>query len=377
MSFSNPVTRHDECSDFGKSDFTDLDKTVLNEGSWADPRFNTEPKPAEVFEVLGKCATEDLGGKKVVGTDESSVVESVFKPVSPHEFLESTTVLDAEGQHFGKIDDSICDSLENSEVAKALEEDFVLTSPFKSRRRTGVFGETASSSIEAPQYTEQLDIDTPLQGSCGFDDPDEGAWQHDGLAFDEGPEDQSADNQLDFQGCLPPSWDEFFEPVNPRAVHRLRTKTPAHLTNYSNTALVTKFDYKVKKSQIKVQKAAFRLAQRTAKQTAIRLLAAQPELVQVGQAEQVGAPPMVFAASATPHSSHDIQSLASNCNIIYCRACSGWSLRIKLKSLKEPCEGLKNGNRSRLALLKAGVAPYPGAKMPAHLSRVHCRGKQR
>ena len=160
-------------------------------------------------------------------------------------------------------------------------------------------------------------------------------------------------------------------------VHRLRAKTPAHMTNYFNTALATKTDYKVKMSQLKAKKSAFRFAQRTGKQIAIRSLAAQPELARGLQEEQVGVPPLAGAKCSTPHPSHNIQTLATNSNIIYCKTCSGWALRIKLKSLARQCEELKDGNKSRLRLLEAGVAPYPGAKMPAHLSRAHCVGKHR
>ena len=123
--------------------------------------------------------------------------------------------------------------------------------------------------------------------------------------------------------------------------------------------------------------AANRVAQRSAKQTAIRLLAAQPELARSSQAEQVEVHTVAEATDSAPHATHDIQNLATNSSIIFCRTCSGWSLRNKLKSLAGRCEGLKDGNRSRLRLLEVGVAPFPGAKMPAHLSRVHCRGKQR
>ena len=129
-------------------------------------------------------------------------------------------------------------------------------------------------------------------------------------------------------------------------------------------------------SQRKAEQSAFRSAQRSAKQIAIRLLAAQLELARRPQEETVEGT-QVGTNCAMPHASHEIQYLATDNSIIYCRICSGWSLRIKLKSLRKESEGLKDGNRFRLRLLEVGVAPYPGAKMPAHLSRVHCRGRRR
>ena len=199
------------------------------------------------------------------------------------------------------------------------------------------------------------------QSQFGFDDAD---------GDDEvGPDGSQGDHWFEQQ---PPSANEFQDEVEPFQFRRLYRKTNAKDTNYSNTALVCRSDFKVLQHLKRASMHEHKVAKGSARASAIRLLALQPELVS-SQANSTSS----SSTTSGPHHTHDITHLANDATIIYCRVCSAWSLRSKLKCLKSVCQGLKDGNRSRLRLLQCGVAPYPGAKMPSHLSRVHCRGKVR
>ena len=111
--------------------------------------------------------------------------------------------------------------------------------------------------------------------------------------------------------------------------------------------------------------------------SALKLLSAQPELANGfrGEGDDVGCSG-ASAIVSTPHPSHDIQTLSSRMNIVYCRRCSTWSKNVKLKALARTCEGLKEGNKGQLRLLQLGIVPLPGAKVPVHLRRIFARGRR-
>ena len=159
---------------------------------------------------------------------------------------------------------------------------------------------------------------------------------------------------------------EIPEAFSLRPKRRLVKKTSQIDTAFSNTALANRKDFKVRMVEQKIEKRRFKSEQTMARAEAIQILANQPPTVDHREIAEVYPP---IEADERPHASHEILTLQNNEDIIFCRVCSAWSARLKLKSLLVPCQELKDGNRSRLKLLMAGVAPYPGAKMPTTHSR--------
>ena len=159
---------------------------------------------------------------------------------------------------------------------------------------------------------------------------------------------------------------------------RLRVKTSPLLTGYPNTALVTKSVYKVEMAQRRSLRASHKTEKAAAVKSALKLLAAQPELAKdfKSEADELECSGGI-AIVRTPHPSHDIQTLQSHKNLIYCRRCSSWSMNVKLKALARTCEGLKEGNKGQLSLLQLGIVPLPGVKVPGHLRRIYARGRRR
>ena len=165
--------------------------------------------------------------------------------------------------------------------------------------------------------------------------------------------------------------------LNTQRVKRRRIvgKTPAGSTNYTNNALATRADYRIRKERIAVQRKAEKADKKISYRKAIELLAAQPERSHQPRVE----PPTEGAVRKTPmpvpHLSHDITDLANSATIIFCRRCCAWSQRTKLRALRGECGGLvTDGNKNNLRLLECGVAPYKGAKIPLHLKL--CRGRK-
>ena len=149
-------------------------------------------------------------------------------------------------------------------------------------------------------------------------------------------------------------------------------------TGYSNTALVTRSNYKIGMEQRRNKIASHKRERTLAVRAAIRLLAAQPNLGNdLFDNLDVAERSFVEARVNNPHPSHDIQTLASHVNIIYCRRCAAWSTNVKLKAIASVCEGLKDGNKAQLRLLQVGLVPLAGVRMPRHLSKAYARGRRR
>ena len=162
---------------------------------------------------------------------------------------------------------------------------------------------------------------------------------------------------------------------------RLVVKTSPTKTGYPNTALMTRSGYKVSMEQRRIQVAAHKRERTVAARAAIRLLAAQPELAELGtdlndHIEVVGGS-CIESQVVNPHPSHDIQTLASEENIIWCWRCAAWSKNVKLKALAKPCHGLLNGSKTQLRPLQVGLVPRAGVRMPKHLSKTYARGRRR
>ena len=212
-----------------------------------------------------------------------------------------------------------------------------------------------------------------------FDDPNE-----DFLVRGE-PERQEADECEEYSGDPP---DEYFHELLgdqgacgyglPR--RRLRIKSSPLMTGYSNTALLTRSDYKIAMEQRRNKRAAHKSARAVTVCAAISLLAAQPEIAfEQAEAEdqEVAGDSSNIPRYANPHPSHDIQSLSSHIDIIYCRRCAAWAKNVRLKALAKVCEGLKEGNKGQLRKLQLGLVPLSGVKIPAHLRRTFARGRRR
>ena len=136
--------------------------------------------------------------------------------------------------------------------------------------------------------------------------------------------------------------------------------------------------YKVAMAQRRSLRASHKSEKAVAVKSALKLLADQPELAKDFRSESdavdcIGGLSFV----RNPHPSHDIQTLPSHKDVIYCRRCSSWSMNVKLKALAKPREGLKVGNKGQLRLLQLGIVPLPGVRVPGHLRRIYARGRRR
>ena len=152
---------------------------------------------------------------------------------------------------------------------------------------------------------------------------------------------------------------------------RLRCKTaPANAPAFPSRALLKLSEYRVRKAKLKLAQLDQRRQVKIARQHAMELIAAQPELGD-GDIHRIG----TAAPFSLPHPTHRIVELHGDATTIYCKQCSAWSSRIALRSLSAPCHGLLKGGKSQLRLLQCGVRPGPGAKLPAHLRMP--KGKRR
>ena len=144
---------------------------------------------------------------------------------------------------------------------------------------------------------------------------------------------------------------------------RLRTKTaPAEAPMYPQRALLKKIEYNIRKAKLKKAQLEQRNVYRKMRAKAVELLSRQApmgaftaeEMLETGVIEH-------------PHPSHSILALNGQNDTIYCKRCSWWSSRCKLRLLATPCLGLIAGNKSQLRLLQCGVMPSPTARTPPHL----------
>jgi hypothetical protein len=72
------------------------------------------------------------------------------------------------------------------------------------------------------------------------------------------------------------------------------------------------------------------------------------------------------------HPSHDVAS-SPGVQVVYCRRCGSWSLGVKSRNLVKPCT-LKPGHSGNLRLLRLGIVPRRGARVPAELKQTGARG---
>ena len=128
---------------------------------------------------------------------------------------------------------------------------------------------------------------------------------------------------------------------------RLWQKTSPKGTGYPMTALATLASYRIARAKSKQLKRAQRLEKKIAWDAAVRLLAMQPNIVRndfapgpIAEVSGEAKPLMV------PHASHEIQTLPREQGIIFCKCGNAWLENTKMKSIAEPCEGFKLGNRS-------------------------------
>ena len=75
------------------------------------------------------------------------------------------------------------------------------------------------------------------------------------------------------------------------------------------------------------------------------------------------------SARHVPHSTHDVRHFASaNTVIIFCNVCGRWQRHDAGRSkLEDPCEDIREGSKSQRKLLRLGIVPGGGAKLPAHI----------
>ena len=106
-------------------------------------------------------------------------------------------------------------------------------------------------------------------------------------------------------------------------------------------------------------------AERSAKANAVAIVKLQPERTH-GEAF---APGDAESAKHKPHASHDVrQFAAASTTIMYCDHCGRWQRHDAGRSkLSNPCEEIREGNKSTRKLLRHGIIPGGGAKLPAHI----------
>ena len=90
----------------------------------------------------------------------------------------------------------------------------------------------------------------------------------------------------------------------------------------------------------------------------------QPELAH--QAHQAGA---IVQDNNAPHFTHDMRHVAcAEAAVIDCDRCGKWSRRNAHSTLVKPCEGVC-GWKGGLTLLRNGIMPVQGARLPPGLRR--------
>jgi len=144
---------------------------------------------------------------------------------------------------------------------------------------------------------------------------------------------------------------------------RLGHKIPSANTDYSKTKLVTKAELK-RLNEMKAEQAKRKAKEeKAAKAKAVEAIRHQPELSH--GAVYVPAK----SARHVPHSTHDVRHFAAaNTVIIFCNICGRWQRHDAGRSkLEEPCEDIREGSKSQRKLLRFGIVPGSGAKLPAHI----------
>ena len=144
---------------------------------------------------------------------------------------------------------------------------------------------------------------------------------------------------------------------------RLGQKAPAENTDYSKTRLVTKEESKRLKALKAEQVKRKTKEEKAARANAAEAIRQQPEISH-GEMYEPAA-----SAKHKPHASHDVRHFAAaNTVIIFCNDCGRWQRNDAGRSkLGEPCEEIREGSKSQRKLLRHGIIPGGGAKLPAHI----------
>ena len=153
---------------------------------------------------------------------------------------------------------------------------------------------------------------------------------------------------------------------------RLKVKTNPRETGYTDRPLLKRAEFRIKKFQAQIKIKKRQAEMKAARKIAIELMSRQAPGGAFDEHENE-----VSEILEHPHPSHRIQSMHGGGDIIFCKNCSYWSARTKLRLLSEPCRGLKDGNKSKLRLLECGVQPGPDARVPPHLKIKHQRKGRR
>ena len=146
---------------------------------------------------------------------------------------------------------------------------------------------------------------------------------------------------------------------------RLGQTAPAVNTEYSKTRLVTKEESKRLKALKAEQVKRKAKSERVALSKAAEAIRQQPELAH-GNAFEPGD---AATAKHKPHASHDVKHFAAaNTMIMFCNDCGRWQRHDAGRSkLSDPCEEIREGSKSQRKLLRHGIVPGGGAKLPAHI----------
>lgn len=146
---------------------------------------------------------------------------------------------------------------------------------------------------------------------------------------------------------------------------KLPTKSAPQPTSYIDGALVSKAEVKRLRSIEAEAKAKKQKVATKAMAKAKAALINQPELAHA-EGHEVGAAVQDFEA---PHVTHDMKHMACvEAAVIFCDRCGNWSRRNAHTKLAEPCSGVC-GWRGGLTLLRHGIMPVQGARLPPGLRR--------
>ena len=140
---------------------------------------------------------------------------------------------------------------------------------------------------------------------------------------------------------------------------KLSQKSAPQPTNYTDNALLPKVEVKRLRLIEAEAKGKKQNIARTAIAKAKAAFIQQPELAY--EEHEAGA---IVQDSEAPHLPHDMRDIdCAEATVIFCDCCGKWSRRNAHSKLSEPCSGVC-GWRGGLTLLRNGIMPVQGAKLP-------------
>ena len=122
--------------------------------------------------------------------------------------------------------------------------------------------------------------------------------------------------------------------------------------------LLNRVEFKIARSKAKKANQQLQGEARAARIKIVEALSRQEHIGAFGREEGD------HGAIQLPHESHHIAVMAGSSDLIYCKACSCWSLRSKLRGLAARCKGRSEGCKSTIRLLECGVQSAPQARLP-------------